>query len=88
MNCINAANQVYGSDDLCTEGFVKIIEATSVPSVSAAAQDICLIQDCKNRLASFIYFLDACDGLDDNDVRIMTACYQGYYYLHALYNYF
>ena len=73
LKCINAANQVFGSDDLCSEGFTRIMEATSVGSVSTAAQDICIIQQCRDRLISFVNYLAACNGLDDNEVRFITG---------------
>lgn len=68
MNCINAANQAFRSDNSCTENFNKIMEATSVFSVTVATRDICISQQCKSRLTSFMNYLKACDALDDNDV--------------------
>ena len=73
MKCINAANQVFGSSGLCSEAFTIIMEARSVESVSAAAQDLCTNGQCSNPLQNFVTYLAACDGLDDNDVRVIAA---------------
>ena len=66
---------MFGSDDLCSESFTRIMEATSLGSVSSAAQDICVIQQCRERIISFVQYLSVCDGLDDNDVRILCQAY-------------
>ena len=75
MKCINTANQVFESGDSCSESFTAIMEGNSIISVSIAAQEICVLQQCKNRLTSFLNYLVACDGLDDNNVRFNCISY-------------
>ena len=73
MNCINAANKVFGIDNTCTDGFIDIMEANSIGSVAVAAQEICTVQQCRDRLTDFVNYLTACDGLDDNEVRLVPS---------------
>ena len=71
MKCISAANKIFGIDNSCTEGFIEIMEANSIGSVAVAAREICVVQQCRDRLTDFVNYLTACDGLDDNEVRLV-----------------
>jgi len=75
QQCITAANTFYVNNDFCTNNYRELYDPLSVASFTSAATQICISGQCSNRRPAFTNFLQTCQDLGDDSVKVSLFSY-------------